>query len=253
MPPLTHSRVQTPRCSRMISKAHILAEIRRTAGANGGVPLGRQGFSTETGIKKSDWLGKYWARWSDAVKEAGLQPNNPDIARSADDMLGRLAELAREVGHFPVDAEIKLKRRSDPEFPGHTTLRRLGGRNELIARLREFCVARGLHDVAAFCVEPAGAPLNETEATAQVELGFVYLLKSGRFYKIGRSNAAGRRERELAIQLPEKAKIVHSIKTDDPLGIEAYWHSRFGNRRKNGEWFDLTVADVSAFRRRKFM
>jgi hypothetical protein len=30
-----------------------------------------------------------------------------------------------------------------------------------------------------------------------VLLGFVYLIKSGRFYKIGRSNAVGRREREL--------------------------------------------------------
>jgi hypothetical protein len=77
--------------------------------------------------------------------------------------------------------------------------------------------------------------------------------KSGRFYKIGRSNAAGRRERELAIQLPDKAKNVHVIKTDDPVGIERYWHDRFGSRRKNGEWFELTADDLRAFRRRKFM
>ena len=81
----------------------------------------------------------------------------------------------------------------------------------------------------------------------------MYLLKSGHFYKIGRSNAVGRRERELAIQLPEKAIVVHSIKTDDPPGIEAYWHRRFEARRKNGEWFDLSPQDVAAFRRRKFM
>jgi hypothetical protein len=85
------------------------------------------------------------------------------------------------------------------------------------------------------------------------ELGYVYLLKSGRYHKVGRSNAVGRRERELAIQLPEKAKLVHSIKTDDPVGIEAYWHNRFGDRRKNGEWFELTAKDVAAFKRRKFM
>ena len=47
-------------------------------------------------------------------------------------------------------------------------------------------------------------------------------MKSGRYYKVGRSNAVGRRERELAIQLPEKANVVHSIKTDDPAGIESY-------------------------------
>ena len=85
------------------------------------------------------------------------------------------------------------------------------------------------------------------------ESGFVYLLKSGRFYKIGRSNAVGRREYELAIQLPEKPKVVHAIKTDDPLGIELYWHRRFEGSRKAGEWFKLTPQQVSAFRRRKFM
>jgi hypothetical protein len=85
------------------------------------------------------------------------------------------------------------------------------------------------------------------------ELSFVYLMKSGRFYKIGRTNALGRRERELVIQMPERAKVVHSIKTDDPSGIEEYWHRRFKDRRRNGEWFDLDGKDVAAFCRRRFM
>lgn len=83
--------------------------------------------------------------------------------------------------------------------------------------------------------------------------GHVYLLRSGKHYKIGRSNAVGRRERELAIQLPQKGTILHKIATDDPAGIESYWHRRFESRRGNGEWFSLTAEDVAAFRRRKYM
>jgi Meiotically up-regulated gene 113 len=90
------------------------------------------------------------------------------------------------------------------------------------------------------------------KAKAEI-LGFVYLMKSGRYFKIGKSNAVGRRERELAIQLPDMAATVHAISTDDPHGIESYWHRRFESKRKNGEWFALDQADVQVFKRRKFM
>ncbi len=244
----------------MFTKTHILAEIKRTAQMNGGTPLGTARFRAETGIKSSDWLGKFWARWGDALVESGFEPNALRGPRDADELLENLASFTRELGHFPVADEIKLKARTEPGFPWHNTFARFGRKQALVTRLRDFCTAHGDEDVAALCTaalarlaKPDSSAGDEAAVERESELGYVYLLKSGRYYKVGRSNAVGRRERELAIQLPEEARVVHSIKTDDPVGIEDYWHNRFGDRRKNGEWFELVAKDVAAFKRRKFM
>lgn len=154
-------------------------------------------------------------------------------------------------------AELKLKARQDPEFPSHNTFAKFGGKAQLAARLVAFCEeCEGYEDVVAICapLSLSSAPEEISNATERLEaFGSVYLLKSGRYCKIGRTNSVGRRERELAIQLPEQAAVIHYIKTDDPAGIKAYWHKRFGASRKNGEWFELSTNDVSAFKRRKFM
>jgi hypothetical protein len=241
----------------MVTKAHILDEIKRTAEANGGQPLGRQRFRTETGIKETDWSGKYWIRWSDALREAGYSPNQFQSAYSEQFLLRKLAAFVQELGHFPVHAELKLKAREDPEFPSHNTFAKFGGKAKMAAYLVAYCQQNdNYEDVIAICAPTASN--SELEAAPKTTegyeaFGFIYLLKSGRYYKIGRTNAIGRRERELAIQLPEPAVVIHSIKTDDPVGIESYWHTRFKDRRKNGEWFELSTNDIAAFKRRKFM
>ena len=240
-----------------MDKQHIIEEIKLTAEENHEVPLGQMRFLAETGIRQSDWIGVYWVRWSDAVKEAGYEPNVMQKAFGDDWLLEKFASLVRELGHYPVSAELRMKARSVPEFPSHTTFARFGRKPQLASALVNWCESSGgWEDVQAVCAPLAvcegadGAPVDD-ETTAPVQ--YVYLLKSGRYYKIGRSNSPGRREYELSILFPEPVVSVHAIRTDDPVGIEQYWHHRFAERRKNGEWFELRKEDVSAFRRRKFM
>lgn len=243
-----------------MDKAKILAEIQRTAAANGGVPLGLERFYQETGIRSADWKGKIWARWGDAVREAGLEPNTLVAATDEAELLERYAAFVRELGRLPVISEMRLRKRTDPALPNEKVLtNRYGSRAGVVRRLMEFCGERPEYaDVASICravdldEQPEAAQPAGSLVTDEAD-GFVYLMKSGRYYKVGKTNSVGRRASELAIQLPERLAVVHTIRTDDPGGIESYWHRRFESKRLNGEWFDLDAADIRAFKRRKFM
>jgi len=119
---------------------------------------------------------------------------------------------------------MSLKRRQDSTFPSKGAFGRFGSKLAAAKRVIEFCRNRGgYEDVIKVC-KPIAAEnpphRDKIPPTESIE-GFVYLIKSGRYHKIGRSNSAGRREYELAIQLPEKATKIHEIRTDDPAGIEA--------------------------------
>ncbi|MBY0511839.1 MAG: GIY-YIG nuclease family protein [Rhodospirillaceae bacterium] len=235
-----------------MTKEEIIETIRAMAAANGGQPPGVTRLRREAGIKSSDWCGRYWARWGDALREAGFRPNRWKKGYEEDYLLRRLASLLREMGRVPTAPELQLKRRSDPTLPSDKAYRdRLGGKAALMAKLRAYCKCRpALRDVLAICDAAAQTPPTPSRAANNAERdGYVYLLRSGRFYKIGRTNCVGRRERELALLLPQQARRLHTIKTDDPAGVEAYWHRRFAARRKNGEFFELRAEDVSAFKR----
>ncbi len=237
------------------TREQILLEIKTTAQLNGGKPLGQKRFVRETGIRSSEWLGRYWIKWSDAVAEAGLNPNAFNSAFDSEWVLECFAEETRRLGHFPSTAEIKFRRRDVPNFPGETAVRSRGGRAAFIRELAEFCERRGQFDDVLKLILPE---LSEELPNVQPENdttqhGYVYLIKAGRHYKIGRTNSLSRRGNEIGLQLPEPAERVHAIRTDDAAGIEHYWHRRFADKRRNGEWFELSQSDVRAFQSRKSM
>jgi hypothetical protein len=204
-------------------------------------------------------LLRFWPRWTDAQREAGFEPNKPNAAIPAQAAIQKWVALARELGKVPGQRDCIWKKNQDPSFPYRGVFDRLGStKQERLTRVRQFCEENsGNEDIVELIDKALATKSNRAEGQLPREnLGsdaYVYLLKSGRFYKIGKSNAAGRREYEVNLQMPEAVKCVHVIRTDDPSGIEAYWHKRFEAKRKKGEWFDLDTHDIQAFKRRKVM
>jgi hypothetical protein len=252
-----------------MDKQGILNEIKRTAEANGGVPLGTARFLQETGIREADWGGKFWVRWGDALREAGFEPNLFNQAYDTKMIIEKFVSLIRELGKFPVRRELQLKARADKSFPSSNVFTRLGSKERIASTILDYCKSHhGFEDVVALC-SPIVKGKTERQAPdgfsnglaadsgGDTKEGYVYmgLLEIGRErrYKIGKAVLVERRTDQISLQLPDNLKLVHSIKTDDAYGIEDYWHKRFAAKNTKGEWFSLSRQDVNAFKRRKFM
>lgn len=241
-----------------MTREEILDAIRQTAITQGGRAPGRRRLEQLTGVTGYD-VGRYWARYGDAIAEAGLAPNALNPGLDDGDLIEKLILLARRLGHTPTMAEIRLERERDPTFPSRGAYARLGRKRERHVKMLAYCRVRPeYHDVAQLLEEivkqeaEADQPDELSSAVALTSYGFVYLVRGHpREYKIGRTNLVDRRLSELGVASAVEQTLIHEIKTDDPVGVEAYWHSRFGAKRMRGEWFKLDAADVRAFRRWK--
>ncbi len=162
----------------------------------------------------------------------------------------------KELSHFPSRPELKIKHHNDNFFPTDGTFRRrIGRKHEIAQKVIEYCKSKGnLQNIINICIphsQPAKEEIDDNEHNQTH--GHVYLLKHENTCKIGKSYDASRRYKEIKVQMPHDTEEIHVIETDDPSGIEAYWHNRFKNKRLNGEWFNLSKEDIKAFKKRKFM
>lgn len=243
-----------------ISREEILAEIRKFVAANNGVVPGERTFVAATRIKQSAWKGKHWARWGNAVREAGYDPNAMTRKIPDEGILEPLAGFITKLGYFPVRDEINIQARTAPGFPVWQTIKkRYGGMPQTAAALLEFSRETANTALTKLCEarleREALKPKHDANGQRQtaVNVGFVYLKYSPslRLYKIGKANDADRRGAGISLLLPEDLVPKHEIRTDCPYILEKYWENRFRARKKQGEWYDLTSADIHSFKKRR--
>ena len=194
-----------------MNRQQIVAEVQRIARENGGQAPGRQAFERATGIKTAEWYPYIWLRWGDVLGEAGYEPNLLQTKARDEILIEKYIGLARQLGRFPVEGEIRRRAREDKAFPSHSAFYRFGGKEKLLEAVAAHCCkTSGFEDVLALCTEremkSAHVKTAKREHERQIATEYVYLMKSGPHYKIGRTNSVGRRGSELAIKITSSAE-----------------------------------------------
>jgi hypothetical protein len=233
-----------------MTKEEIIVRLQELASHRGG-HISFDAFLEETGLKHHWLRGQdWWSAWNNLLAEAGLTTRPfAKPATPLPEVVHAVAVLAERLDRWPKDDDIKREKKRNHAFPSLKVVARFRRTGEL---------ARGMAAYGGRMSELAKDHLVAGPNTAEEPIdekvkGYVYLLRSGRRYKIGKSTDPSRRYREVRLELPDETHQVHTIATDDPAGIERYWHARFAEKRvRNTEFFQLDGADVRAFKRRKY-
>ncbi len=238
-----------------MTKEQILAKLRVLAKEYGG-HISKIRFLKETGLNERQFLGKYWVKWNDVLEEAGLLTKKFSIQKIDDDVIVKaFAGLIEKLGQWPTTNEQRMEHNVNELFPGEDVIRRFRKEKSLPLAIEEYCESNNVFPIAEKIAREK-RELEKPERSTVKDFpiaGYVYMMKSGRRYKIGKTNSPSRRHREVKLDLPDPTILVHTIETDDPTGIEAYWHKRFDSKRvRDTEFFELDPSDVAAFKRRKY-
>lgn len=240
----------------MLTRENILNKIQTLTKNNGGKTPSEKNFYeyVEIGIYDLHKLG--WVNYGELVHEAGLTPNKFDKTKYSHEQLCELfVGVIREKGRWPTRGQLDVKHHHDSHFPDSATFyKKLGLTKNLAKTILNFGEGkRKYDDVKEICDSIIKKFEDRYESDEEVGLtnGYVYLGKQHGDYKIGKARNANRRREDITLLGSEPFELIHEIKTDDMIGVEKYWHNRFKTKLKRGEWFNLSPADIKAFKRWK--
>jgi len=238
----------------MLTKEEILKLIRKRTKENGDKTPGQKNFYeyAEIGIYDLHKFG--WSNYGELVREAGLTPNKFDNTKYNHEQLCEMfIGVIREREKWPTRGDLDVKHHNNSNFPNSATFySKLGLTINLAKTILGFIEDKEAYeDIIEICnlVLKGSEDRDESSEGGDVTSGFVYLGKQHGDYKIGKTKNANRRRDDISLLGSEPFELIHEIKTDDMDGVEKYWHGRFKSRWKRGEWFNLSRADIKAFKR----
>lgn len=96
-----------------------------------------------------------------------------------------------------------------------------------------------------WCEEFCNEALN---TNASPKAGYVYFLKTGSFYKIGKTKRPLRRFPQIRIEMPLPTYLWSIWWSPDMTALESMLHSFYAQYRTNGEWFALPEKEALAIK-----
>jgi hypothetical protein len=162
-------------------RERVIAEIRRLAEQNGVGP-GIRAFELETGILRREWMGRIWARWGDALADAGCEPNALTSRRDSEEVLRFVAECCLAIGRWPGTQDFRLYARNSPGFPASNTIDNHYPKRSILANALRTWVRRpeNVSFASLETILPEAKPV-AVETSRNEKYGHVYLLRAGDF------------------------------------------------------------------------
>ncbi len=241
------------------TKEQILVQYKRYK--QRGKPLTSRKFRELTGISQRDLTRCFGpGAFSKLQKLAGDEPNrfgkDKVPLEEIMEQYGNLADsVLKKEGQLPSSAHWEHKGFT-PTIAGLNVSHDIKW-SEFPSKFREYCqnnqeLLTRFSSIIEY-IESETKPRLDTGGVNDAQKGYVYLIQHGnrKEFKIGKTYNLIRREGEIRLELPDEVRPIHTIETDDPSGIEAYWHSRFKDKRLRNEWFKLNTSDVKTFKRWK--
>lgn len=96
--------------------------------------------------------------------------------------------------------------------------------------------------------EPHQASRHHNRVSSMRTSGFVYVLRSPYGYKIGKTIHLKTRLQMFGVKLPFPNSVEHCAWFEDYSSAERQFHAQFADKRLEGEWFNLSQADLEIIR-----
>ena len=225
------------------TKDSLLLDIKTLSEKLGKTPSQKE--ANENGIS---WR-RHFSNFTECIEAAGLTPNPVTPRKTDDEILDVLAEICRQEKKPITYRQWCLSSLRESSQMGKNSYNRFGQWSDFLSALRRR--SERLDQADLLEILPT---VDLAEASEQGEAkGWVYIgkhegAKEG-LYKIGCTNNPDRRRNELNAGNPGNFIFTHQIETADPKALEQVWHSHFKNKRKYGEYFELSPQDVRLFKR----